>query len=63
MFEYLVCWEDADGTECKKIVDFGELLAHIENALNEDDYCFWAYEIHQIAVDFSVPREPEERDA
>ena len=39
MFEYLVCWEDADGTECKKIVDFGELLAHIENALNEDDYC------------------------
>ena len=62
MFEYLVVMEEADGTERKEVVGFEELLAHIENALNEDDYCFWAYEIHQIVLDFSVPREPEEAE-
>jgi hypothetical protein len=62
MFEYLVIWKGRD-VEHREIVGFDGLLLHIENALNEDDYCFWAYEIHRIAVDFSVPREPEERDA
>ena len=59
MFKYLVITTEADGTERKEIVGFEGLIAHIENALNEDDYCFWAYEIHRIAADFSVPREEE----
>jgi len=60
-FEYLIVTERADGTEHKEVVDFGGLLGHVENAVNKDDYCFWAYEIHQIAVDFSIPREAHDK--
>ena len=56
MFEYLIA-RDIDGREKMEIVGFEGLLNHIEKALGDDSYTFCAYEIHRIAIDFSLPRE------